>query len=77
VVPADTQGESAAQARLVGAVIQLARTLGVPVIAEGIERPARLDRLLELGGSLGQGFLLGRPTEFGELELRSTSITAV
>jgi diguanylate cyclase (GGDEF)-like protein len=61
--------ESPAQARLVGAVIQLARTLGVPVIAEGIERPAQLDRLLELGGSLGQGFLLGRPMEFGELEL--------
>jgi diguanylate cyclase (GGDEF)-like protein len=61
--------ESAAQARLVGAVIQLARTLGVPVIAEGIERPAQLERLLELGGSLGQGFLLGRPMEFGELEL--------
>jgi diguanylate cyclase (GGDEF)-like protein len=61
--------ESPAQARLVGAVIQLARTLGVPVIAEGIERPAQLDRLVELGGSLGQGFLLGRPMEFGELEL--------
>ena len=61
--------ESPAQARLVGAVIQLARTLGVPVIAEGIERPAQLDRLLELGGSLGQGFLLGRPMEHAELEL--------
>jgi diguanylate cyclase (GGDEF)-like protein len=61
--------ESPAQARLVGAVIQLARTLGVPVIAEGIERPGQLDRLLELGGTLGQGFLLGRPAEFGDLEL--------
>ncbi|HWM10169.1 MAG TPA: bifunctional diguanylate cyclase/phosphodiesterase, partial [Solirubrobacteraceae bacterium] len=61
--------ESPAQARLVGAVIQLARTLGVPVIAEGIERPGQLERLLELGGTLGQGFLLGRPAEFGDLEL--------
>jgi EAL domain-containing protein (putative c-di-GMP-specific phosphodiesterase class I) len=61
--------ESPAQARLVGAVIQLARTLGVPVIAEGIERPAQLDRLLELGGSLGQGFLLGRPMRYAELDL--------
>jgi EAL domain-containing protein (putative c-di-GMP-specific phosphodiesterase class I) len=61
--------ESPAQARLVGAVIQLARTLGVPVIAEGIERPAQLERLLELGGVLGQGFLLARPAALGELEL--------
>jgi EAL domain-containing protein (putative c-di-GMP-specific phosphodiesterase class I) len=38
----------------------------VPVIAEGIERPAQLDRLLERGGSLGQGSC---PMEFGELEL--------
>ena len=69
--------ESAAQARLVGAVIQLARTLGVPVIAEGIERPAQLDRLRELGGSLGQGFLLGRPMEFGELEWAAPAALAV
>jgi EAL domain-containing protein (putative c-di-GMP-specific phosphodiesterase class I) len=48
---------------------RLASTLGVPVIAEGIERPGQLDRLLELGGTLGQGFLLGRPAEFGDLEL--------
>ena len=55
--------ETPAQARLVGGVIQLARTLGVPVIAEGIERPAQLERLLELGGHLGQGYLLGVPAE--------------
>ena len=65
-----------AQARLVGGVIQLARTLGVPVIAEGIERSAQLERLLELGGHLGQGFLLGVPAEAHVLAERLGAIEA-
>jgi diguanylate cyclase (GGDEF)-like protein len=62
--------EEAAQARLVGGVIQLAGTLGVPVIAEGIERQAQLERLLELGGHLGQGYLLGAPMEPAAISAR-------
>ncbi len=65
-----------AQARLVGGVIQLARTLGVPVIAEGIERSAQLERLLELGGHLGQGFLLGVPAEAHVLAERLGAVEA-
>jgi diguanylate cyclase (GGDEF)-like protein len=55
--------EDPVQARLVGGVIQLASSLGVSVVAEGIERPAQLDRLVELGGHFGQGYLLGEPSE--------------
>jgi diguanylate cyclase (GGDEF)-like protein len=55
--------EDAVQARLVGGVMQLAHSLGVLVVAEGIERPAQLQRVLELGGQLGQGFLLGEPVD--------------
>ena len=33
------------------------------IVAEGIERPDQLDRLIELGCPLGQGFLLSRPLD--------------
>ena len=55
--------EDAAQARLVGGVIQLAHSLGVPVVAEGIERPGQLARMRELGADLGQGHFIGGPMD--------------
>ena len=42
-------------------IIELARTLGLEVIAEGIESPDQLKALRELGCELGQGFYLGLP----------------
>jgi diguanylate cyclase (GGDEF)-like protein/PAS domain S-box-containing protein len=42
---------------LVGAVVNLARTLGLAVIAEGIETPTQRDALVEAGCRLGQGYL--------------------
>jgi EAL domain-containing protein (putative c-di-GMP-specific phosphodiesterase class I) len=42
-------------------IIELARTLGVDVIAEGIETQEQASALLALGCDLGQGFYLGRP----------------
>ena len=48
-------------ADLVRRYITLGRSLGRAVIAEGIETPAQLDRLRELGCVLGQGYLLARP----------------
>jgi EAL domain-containing protein (putative c-di-GMP-specific phosphodiesterase class I) len=42
-------------------IIDLARTLELQVIAEGIESQDQLDMLRALGTELGQGFLLGRP----------------
>jgi diguanylate cyclase (GGDEF)-like protein len=59
--------EDPVQARLVGAVIQLATSLGIEIVAEGIERSTQLNRVQELGGRLGQGFLLGRPVEAAAL----------
>jgi len=52
-----------AQARLAGGVIGLAASLGVSIVAAGIERPEELERVRRLGGRLGQGFLLGRPMD--------------
>ncbi|HLY48846.1 MAG TPA: EAL domain-containing protein [Solirubrobacteraceae bacterium] len=49
------------EASFVRMIIELARTLGVGVIAEGIETPDQVSALLALGCDLGQGFYLGRP----------------
>jgi len=46
---------------IVGAVVQLARTFGREVIAEGVETPAHAQALLALGCRLGQGFGIARP----------------
>jgi EAL domain-containing protein (putative c-di-GMP-specific phosphodiesterase class I) len=43
------------------AIVALGRSLGVTMVAEGIEEPGQLDRLLGLGCELGQGFLFARP----------------
>jgi predicted signal transduction protein with EAL and GGDEF domain len=42
-------------------IMELARTLGLDVIAEGIESPDQLAALRELGCEMGQGFHLGLP----------------
>jgi len=46
---------------LAAALVSFSRQLGVDIIAEGIETPAELATLKELGVGYGQGFLLGRP----------------
>ncbi len=48
-------------AKIVQTVIALAHALELDVIAEGIETEDQLIRLMGLGCSLGQGFLLGAP----------------
>jgi len=46
---------------MVAGLSQFAARAGCEVIAEGIEEPAELEMLRQLGVTLGQGFLLGRP----------------
>jgi EAL domain-containing protein (putative c-di-GMP-specific phosphodiesterase class I) len=43
-------------------LIQLGHSLGMMVVAEGIEEPAVLEQLGVLGCDLAQGYLLGRPS---------------
>ncbi len=45
------------------AVLQLARSLGLTTIAEGVERPEQMALLTDLGCDLVQGYLTGRPTD--------------
>jgi diguanylate cyclase (GGDEF)-like protein len=42
-------------------LVQLGHSLGMMVIAEGIEEPAALEQLREVGCDVAQGYLLGRP----------------
>jgi len=52
---------------LVSAVPDLARSLGIDVIAEGVETPEQADRLRLLGVERAQGWLLARPLRAAEL----------
>ena len=47
--------------QIVRTVIELARVLGMDVVAEGIETDEQLRLLRQLGCRFGQGFLLARP----------------
>ncbi len=53
--------DSSLFASLVDAITQLARTLQIQVVAEGIETPEQLRLLRALGCDYGQGYLLSRP----------------
>jgi EAL domain-containing protein (putative c-di-GMP-specific phosphodiesterase class I) len=46
---------------LAAAIIAIGERLGLEVVAEGIEEPAQIDTLRDLGCELGQGFLFARP----------------
>jgi diguanylate cyclase (GGDEF)-like protein/PAS domain S-box-containing protein len=49
------------------AICQLARTLGLVVVAEGIETSEQVEMLRVAGCDLGQGFALARPAPLGHL----------
>ncbi len=57
----DELGNSKQQYALVEGITHLADTLGVTVIAEGIENPTQQELLISMGCPLGQGFLFARP----------------
>ena len=48
-------------AELVRAIIAMARTLRLEVVAEGVETPAQLAQLTGLGCGYGQGYLFAKP----------------
>jgi len=63
------------EAGFIRMIVDLARTLGLEVIAEGIETQEQLRVLRDVGAELGQGFLLGRPSapRPGSFERRRTA----
>jgi len=58
-----------ARVAFVRAIVDLAATLGLTVVAEGVEDRSQAAALLELGCRLGQGFYFAPPLERRELEL--------
>jgi diguanylate cyclase (GGDEF)-like protein/PAS domain S-box-containing protein len=59
---------STSGAHIVRAIVDLARSTGLVVVAEGIETEEQQIALRELGCEYGQGYLLGRPGPLAELE---------
>ncbi|MDX2273179.1 MAG: EAL domain-containing protein [Cyanobacteriota bacterium] len=57
----DHMGEQAEQDATVKAIITLAHSLNLTVIAEGIETPAQAAQLRRLGAEQGQGYYFSRP----------------
>ncbi|HEV7461863.1 MAG TPA: EAL domain-containing protein [Solirubrobacteraceae bacterium] len=53
--------ESSVDQQIVGAVVQMARALGMTVVAEGVETEGEGRRLRELGCHVLQGFYFARP----------------
>ena len=53
---------------IVRTILTLAKTLGLGVVAEGIETRAQLARLVELGCGEGQGFLFSPPVDGATIE---------
>ncbi len=59
--------DASANSEIVRMIVSLAHTLGIEVVAEGIEVRAQRDALLEMGCTKMQGFLFSRPIP--ELEI--------
>jgi diguanylate cyclase (GGDEF)-like protein len=72
------EGMAVSEQRLaiVEVIVRMAKTLGLTVIAEGIESEVQRDLLVSLGCEYGQGYLLERPVAADEAEtlLRSGAL---
>ena len=61
-------GDDSDQGAFASAIIALGRSLGLKIVAEGIEEPWQLVRLRTLGCELGQGYYFARPTDAAGFE---------
>ena len=59
IAPADSQDEWAFAAAIVG----IGRTLGLAIVAEGIEETGQLEQLRGMGCQYGQGYLFAQPRD--------------
>jgi diguanylate cyclase (GGDEF)-like protein/PAS domain S-box-containing protein len=64
----DGIAESAQRLALAEGIVQIARTLNLDVIAEGIETEIQRDLLISMGCPYGQGYLLAKPMPASEAE---------
>jgi diguanylate cyclase (GGDEF)-like protein/PAS domain S-box-containing protein len=60
---------SAQRLALVKGIVEIARTLGIDVIAEGIETEEQRGLMTEMGCRYGQGYLLARPMPWDQAQV--------
>ncbi len=65
----DGLGQEAGDTSIVEAVVNLAHTLGLAAVAEGVETEGQLRVLRAIGCDLAQGYLLGRPLPPDQIRL--------
>ena len=53
---------------LCAGIVAMAHTLGIEVIAEGIETEQQQDLLIDIGCNYGQGYFLARPMPASQFE---------
>ncbi len=63
-------GESEKDDSVVSMILNIAKALGIPVIAEGVETKEQLKRLKELGCPIVQGYYFSKPLHSTEFENR-------
>ena len=66
----DLESGEPAGALLVSGIVELARALGLTVVAEGVETEHQLERLERIGCRYAQGFLIARPGDLDALDRR-------
>ena len=70
-------GADARAEAVLATVVELGHTLGVPVVAEGVETLAQLQVLTRLGVDHAQGFLLSRPVPEADIAAAMEAAVAV
>ena len=63
----DGLGERPEARKLVGGIVDLASSLGLRVVAEGVETAEQLEELKEMGCEIGQGYYFARPLPAGDI----------
>ncbi|HZP18967.1 MAG TPA: EAL domain-containing protein [Bauldia sp.] len=66
----------AGNAKIVRSVIDLAKSLGLPTIAEGIEHREAMQAIMHSGGEYGQGFYFGKAMPAAEATLLAQAVAA-
>jgi diguanylate cyclase len=69
--------EAEGSSPVLAAAIAVAASMGVAVIAEGVETAVQRDQLIGLGCRLGQGYFYARPMPFSEFDSFSSGKLAV
>jgi predicted signal transduction protein with EAL and GGDEF domain len=55
---------------VLGSIVQLAKTLNLSIVAEGVETHEQVEKIRSLGIAMCQGYFFSKPVPFGELLLQ-------